>query len=327
MEQKIGRNLALELVRVTEAAALTAGRWMGRGQKNAADQAAVDAMRAVLNTIPMDGLVVIGEGAKDKAPMLYEGEHLGCAAEPKTDIAVDPIDGTRLLSQGMANSISTVAVAERGALFESPYIAYMDKIAVGSEAAEAIDINASVATNLENIAEALNKHVRDLAVVILDRPRHEELAEQVRAAGARIRFIMDGDVAGAVMAAIPGTGIDVLMGIGGAPEAVVAACAIRCIGGEMQCKLWPRNEEEWAAVKEHGIDVDRVLTATDLVHGDDVFFAATGITDGELLRGVQYFGDGATTQSLVMRSRSGTVRRVDAEHRTSKLDVLGVPVG
>jgi fructose-1,6-bisphosphatase II len=327
MEQKIGRNLALELVRVTEAAALTAGRWMGRGQKNAADQAAVDAMRAVLNTIPMDGLVVIGEGAKDKAPMLYEGEHLGCAAEPKTDIAVDPIDGTRLLSQGMANSISTVAVAERGALFESPYIAYMDKIAVGSEAAEAIDINAPVATNLENIAAALNRHVRDLAVVMLDRPRHEELAEQVRAAGARIRFIMDGDVAGAVMAAIPGTGIDVLMGIGGAPEAVVAACAIRCIGGEMQCKLWPRNEEEWAAVKEHGIDVDRVLTATDLVHGDDVFFAATGITDGELLRGVQYFGDGATTQSLVMRSRSGTVRRVDAEHRTSKLDVLGVPVG
>ena len=327
MEQRIGRNLALELVRVTEAAALTAGRWMGRGQKNAADQAAVDAMRAVLNTIPMDGLVVIGEGAKDKAPMLYEGEHLGCAVEPKTDIAVDPIDGTRLLSQGMANSISTVAVAERGALFESPYIAYMDKIAVGSEAAEAVDINASVATNLENIAEALDKDVRDLAVVMLDRPRHEELAEQVRAAGARIRFIMDGDVAGAVMAAIPGTGIDVLLGIGGAPEAVVAACAIRCIGGEMQCKLWPRNEEEWAAVKDHGIDVNRVLTATDLVHGDDVFFAATGITDGELLRGVQYFGDGATTQSLVMRSRSGTVRRVDAEHRMSKLDVLGVPVG
>jgi fructose-1,6-bisphosphatase II len=326
MEQRIGRNLALELVRVTEAAALTAGRWMGRGQKEAADQAAVDAMRMVLNTIPMDGLVVIGEGKKDKAPMLYEGERLGCADEPKTDIAVDPIDGTRLLSQGMANSISTVAVAERGALFESPHIAYMDKIAVGPEAAAAIDINASVRTNLENIALALNKDVGDLAVVMLDRPRHEELAEQVREAGARIRFIMDGDVAGAVMAAMPDTGIDVLMGIGGAPEAVVAACAIRCIGGQIQCKLWPRNEEEWAAVKARDIDVDRVLSAEDLVHGDDVFFAATGITDGELLRGVHYLSDGATTQSVVMRSRSGTIRRVDAEHRLNKLEDYGVPV-
>ena len=215
MEQEIGRNLALELVRVTEAAALTAGRWMGRGQKEAADQAAVDAMRMVLNTIPMDGVVVIGEGAKDKAPMLFEGEHLGCADEPKTDIAVDPIDGTRLLSQGMANSISTVAVSERGSMFESPYVAYMDKIAVGPEAADAVDINASVATNLENVARALSRDVRDLAVVMLDRPRHEQLAQQIREAGARIRFIMDGDVAGAVMAATPGTGIDVLMGIGG----------------------------------------------------------------------------------------------------------------
>jgi fructose-1,6-bisphosphatase II len=326
MEQQIGRNLALELVRVTEAAALTAGRWMGRGEKEAADQAAVDAMRLVLNTIQMDGVVVIGEGAKDKAPMLYEGERLGCADEPKTDIAVDPIDGTRLLAQGMANSISTVAVSERGSLFESPYIAYMEKIAVGPEAANAIDINATPETNLKNIAGALRKDVRDLTVVMLERPRHDELAGQVRAAGARIRFIMDGDVAGAVMAATPGTGIDVLMGIGGAPEAVVAACAIRCIGGAMQCKLWPRNDEEWAAVRTHGIDVARVLCAEDLVRGDDVFFAATGITDGELLRGVQYFGDGASTQSLVMRSRSGTVRRVDATHRPSKLDLYGVPV-
>jgi fructose-1,6-bisphosphatase II len=325
MEQEIGRNLALELVRVTEAAALTAGRWMGRGQKEAADQAAVDAMRMVLNTIRMDGVVVIGEGAKDKAPMLFEGEHLGCADEPKTDIAVDPIDGTRLLAQGMANSISTVAVSERGSMFESPFVAYMDKIAVGPEAADAIDINASVATNLENVARALSKDVRDLAVVMLDRPRHEKLAEQIREAGARIRFIMDGDVAGAVMAATPDTGIDVLMGIGGAPEAVVAACAIRCIGGDMQCKLWPRNDDELAAVDAHGIDVSRVLSATDLVRGDDVFFAATGITDGELLRGVHYFGGGATTQSVVMRSRFGTTRRIDAVHRPSKLDVYGVP--
>jgi fructose-1,6-bisphosphatase II len=326
MEHQLGRNLALELVRVTEAAALAAGRWMGRGQKEASDQAAVDAMRMVLNTIQMDGLVVIGEGAKDKAPMLYEGEHLGCADEPKTDIAVDPIDGTRLLSLGMPNSISTVAVAERGALFESPYIAYMDKIAVGPDAADAIDINASVAENLANIALATKRNVGDLTVVMLDRPRHEELAEQVREAGARIKFIMDGDVAGAVMAAMPDTGIDVLMGIGGAPEAVVAACAIRCIGGAMQCKLWPRNDEEWAAVQAHHIDVDAVHTDADLVKGDDVFFAATGITDGELLRGVHYYGEGATTQSLVMRSRSGTIRRVDAVHRPGKLSQLGLPV-
>lgn len=326
MEQTIGRNLALDLVRVTEAAALAAGRWMGRGQKEAADQAAVDAMRSVLNSMPMDGVVVIGEGAKDKAPMLYEGERLGCADEPKTDIAVDPIDGTRLLSQGMANSISTVSMAERGALFESPYVVYMEKIAVGPEAANVIDINAPVATNLKNIANALNKDVRDLAVVMLDRPRHAEMAEEVRAAGARIRFITDGDVAGAVMAAMPGTGIDVLLGIGGAPEGVVAACAIRCIGGQIQCKLWPRDDAERAAVAEHGIDVSRVLGAEDLVRGDDVFFAATGITDGELLKGVQYFGDGATTQSVVMRSRTGTVRRVDAVHRPSKLELYGIPV-
>jgi len=326
MEHQLGRNLALELVRVTEAAALAAGRWMGRGQKEASDQAAVDAMRMVLNTIQMDGLVVIGEGAKDKAPMLYEGEHLGCADEPKTDIAVDPIDGTRLLSLGMPNSISTVAVAERGALFESPYVAYMDKIAVGPDAADAIDINASVAENLTNIARATKRDVGDLTVVMLDRPRHDELAEHVREAGARIKFIMDGDVAGAVMAAMPDTGIDVLMGIGGGPEAVVAACAIRCIGGAMQCKLWPRNDEEWAAVRAHGIDVDAVHTDAELVKGDDVFFAATGITDGELLRGVHYYGEGATTQSLVMRSRSGTVRRVDAVHRPGKLSQLGLPV-
>ena len=319
MSETLGRNLALELVRVTEAAALTAARWMGRGDKEAADQAAVDAMRLVLGTIAMDGVVVIGEGQKDEAPMLYVGEQVGCASEPKVDIAVDPIDGTRLLSQGQPNSIATVAVAERGALFESPHVMYMEKIAVGPEAAGAIDINDSVEANLRRIATAKHREVPDLTVVILDRPRHETLIQEVRAAGARIKLITDGDVAGAVMTAMSNTGVDVLLGIGGAPEAVVAACALKCIGGDIQCKLWPRNDEEWQAVAEHQLDVAQVLTCAELVGGDNVFFAATGITDGELLKGVHYFGGGATTQSLVMRSRSGTVRKIDAVHRLSKL--------
>ncbi|MFT4038785.1 MAG: class II fructose-bisphosphatase [Thermomicrobiales bacterium] len=327
MDHHLDRSFALELVRVTEAAALQAGRFMGRGQKEAADQAAVDAMRRVLNTIPMDGLVVIGEGVKDKAPMLYEGEYVGSASEPKTDIAVDPIDGTRLLSQGMAGSIATLAVAERGTMYESPYVVYMDKIVVGAEGVGAVSIDASVETNLRNLAAQLNKDIGDVTVVMLDRPRHTELAEQIRATGARIRHIMDGDVAGAVMAATPESGIDILMGIGGAPEAVVSACAVRCIGGDIQCKLWARDEGERAAVANAGIDIDAVLTAHDLVGGDDVFFAATGITDGDFLRGVRYLGDGATTQSVVMRSRSGTVRKVDALHRLSKLDTFGSPVG
>lgn len=322
MERFINRSFALELVRVTEAAALQAGRWMGRGQKNLADKAAVDAMRMVLNTIPMDGVVVIGEGTKDQAPMLYEGELLGSASEPKTDIAVDPIDGTRLLSQGMAGSIATLAVSERGTMYESPYVVYMDKIVVGAEAAGSIDIDASVEDNIRGVAAKLNKSVNDVTVVLLDRPRHTEIAEQIRAAGARIRFIMDGDVAGAVMAATPGTGIDVLMGIGGAPEAVVAACALRCLGGEMQCKLWPRDDSERSNVLEAGIDINAVLNAEDLVGGDDVFFAATGITDGDFLKGVRYLGDGATTQSVVMRSRSGTVRWVEAQHPLSKLEAF-----
>jgi fructose-1,6-bisphosphatase II len=313
------RNLALELVRVTEAAALMAGRWMGRGDKEAADQAAVDAMRAMLDTVAMDGVVVIGEGEKDQAPMLYVGEEVGYADEPKVDIAVDPIDGTRLLAQGMPNSITTVAIAERGALLASPEVMYMQKIAVGPEAAGAIDIEDGVASNLERIAAAKGREVPDLTVVVLDRPRHEAIIREVREVGARIKLITDGDVAGAVMAAMPGTGIDVLIGVGGAPEAVIAACAIKCIGGDIQCKLWPRNDEEWAVVREKGIDVDRVLTCGDLVAGEHVFFAATGITDGELLKGVHYFGGGATTQSLVMRARSGTVRRIDATHRLSKL--------
>lgn len=327
MSEVLDRNLALELVRVTEAAALTAGRWMGRGDKEAADQAAVTAMREMFGTVAMDGVVVIGEGEKDEAPMLYVGERLGYADEPKVDIAVDPIDGTRLLAMGQPNSIATVAVAERGALFESSHVMYMDKIVVGPAAAGTIDIDDTVQNNLNRVAEALQREVPDLTVVILDRPRHEKLAQDVRDAGERIKFITDGDVAGALMTSMPDTGVDVLMGIGGAPEAVVAACALKSLGGDIQAKLWPRNDQERAKVRELGIDVKRVLRADDLAAGDNLFFAATGITDGELLRGVHYFGDGATTQSLVMRSRSGTVRKIDAVHRMSKLEIFGsVPI-
>ena len=319
MTETMDRNLALELVRVTEAAALMAGRWMGRGDKEAVDQAAVDAMRKVLDTIQMSGVVVIGEGQKDEAPMLYIGEEVGCADEPKVDIAVDPVDGTRLLAFGMPNSVTVLAVAERGTMYASPDIMYMDKIAVGPDAAGQIDINDSVASNLERVARAKGKEIGDLTVVILDRPRHEGLIREVREAGARIKMITDGDVAGAVMASMPGTGIDVMMGIGGAPEAVVAACALKCIGGDLQCKLWPRNDEERRIVTERKIDTEKVLQLDDLVSSDNVFFAATGITDGELLRGVHYAGSQATTQSIVMRSKSGTVRTVDATHQLSKL--------
>ena len=323
MERTIDRNLALELARVTEAAALMAAREMGRGDKIAADQAAVDAMRSVLNTIDMDGIVVIGEGAKDEAPMLFIGERVGTGREPAVDIAVDPIDGTRLLALGMPNAIAVVAVADRGTMLSSPDISYMRKIAVGAEAAGIVDINASTADNLGRIAKAKGRALTDLTVVVLDRPRHESLIQEIRATGARIRLIPDGDVAGAVMAATPGTGIDVLMGIGGAPEAVVAACAIKCVGGDIQCRRYPRNEAEQRIADEQGIDLDEVLGCDDLVASDNVFFAATGITDGELVRGVQYFGDGATTQSLVMRSRTGTIRRIEATHRLSKLRTLG----
>ena len=326
MERSIDRNLALELVRVTEAAALMAARWMGRGDKNAADQAAVDAMRRVLSTIEMDGIVVIGEGAKDEAPMLFVGEQVGHGGEPSVDIAVDPIDGTRLLSLGMPNAIAVVAVADRGTMLSSPDISYMNKIAVGAEAAGAIDIRDSVAENLGRIAGAKRRAINDLTVVVLDRPRHEQLIDEIRQAGARIKLIPDGDVAGAVMAATPGTGVDALFGIGGAPEAVVAACAIKCIGGNIQCIRYPRNEAERQLAEEQGISLTEVLHCDDLVSSDNVFFAATGITDGELVRGVQYFGDGATTQSLVMRSRTGTIRRIDATHRLGKLRQLrGLP--
>jgi len=318
----ISRNISMELARCTEAAALMAGRWMGRGDKEAADQAAVDAMRQVLNTIDMDGLVVIGEGEKDEAPMLYAGERLGRASEPKVDIAVDPIDGTRLLALGMPNSICVIAVAERGAFYGWQHISYMEKIAVGPGACGAIDITKPVAENLASIAEAKNEDIDDLTVVVLDRPRHEGIIRDVREAGARIKLITDGDVAGALMAAMHNTGIDVLMGVGGSPEAVIAAAALKCAGGDMQCRLWPRNDDERRLAEKHNIDLTRIFRIDDLVGGDDVFFAATGITDGELLEGVKYFRDGASTHSLVMRAVSGTVRYIHSTHQISKLRTL-----
>jgi fructose-1,6-bisphosphatase II len=315
----IDRNLALELARVTEAAAMLSARWMGRGDKIAADQAAVDGMRHVLGTLEMDGIVVIGEGEKDDAPMLYVGEQVGHPTGPKVDIAVDPIDGTRLLSLGMPNSISVVAIADRGTLFASPDIMYMEKIATGAQAADAIDITDDVETNLRRVAKAKHRDVKDLTVIILDRPRHEELIKEVRTAGARIKLITDGDVAGALMTAIDGTGIDVLMGIGGAPEAVIAACALKCAGGSIQTRLWPRNDDEKRVAAEKKIDTTRVLRLDDLASGENNFFSATGITDGELLRGVHFFGKTATTDTLVMRSKSGTVRRISATHQLEKL--------
>jgi fructose-1,6-bisphosphatase II len=318
----ITRNLSLELVRVTEAAALMAGRWMGRGDKEAADGAAVDAMRQVLDTIEMQGIVVIGEGQKDEAPMLYTGEEVGTGEGAQVDIAVDPVEGTRLVAQGMPSSIVIMAVAERGSLYGWQDIAYMEKIAVGPEAAGVINLDAPVAVNLQRIAEAKGVQVSDLTVVILDRPRHEQLIKEVRDAGARMKLIIDGDVAGGLLAAMPGTGIDVLMGIGGSPEAVITACALKCVGGDMQTRLWPRNDEERRIVEKLGLDTAKVWGINDLVKSEDVFFVATGITDGELLRGVHYFADGATTHSLVMRERSGTVRYVESSHRLSKLREL-----
>ncbi len=313
------RNIAMELVRVTEAAALASARWMGRGNKEGSDQAAVDAMRLVLNTIQMDGVIVIGEGEKDEAPMLYNGERLGTGEPPLVDIAVDPIDGTRLLSLGRPGSLSVVALSERGTMYAPGKIVYMDKIAVGPEAKGAIDINAPVADNLRAIARAKGKDMDDLTVVVLDRPRHEKLIADIRACGARIKLITDGDISGGLMAAIEDTGLDVLMGVGGSPEAVITACALKCIGGDMQCKLWPRNDDERRWALENGRELDKVLTIDDLVAGNNIFFAATGITDGELLKGVRYFGHGAKTYSLSMRSKSGTVRYIEATHRWDKL--------
>jgi len=313
------RNLAMELVRVTEAAALAAARWMGRGDKEGADGAAVDAMRIVLSTVSMDGIVVIGEGEKDEAPMLYNGELIGDGSPPQTDIAVDPIDGTTLTALGRGNAIAVIAVAERGTMFNPGPCVYMEKIATGPKAAGAIDVEASPTENLKAVADAVGKDVTELTAVILDRPRHEELIGEVRQAGARIRLIPDGDVAGAISTAWPESGADVLFGIGGTPEGVITAAALKAMGGAMQGKLWPRNDDERATAIAEGYDLDKVLDLDDLVASDNCFFAATGITDGELLQGVHYGDQGATTQSLVMRSQSGTVRMMTAHHRLKKL--------
>ena len=317
-EAILQRNLALEIVRVTEAAAIAGARWMGRGDKEAADQAAVDAMRYALASVDMDGTVIIGEGEKDEAPMLYIGEKIGNGVLPRTDVAVDPIDGTRLTSLGLANAISVVAVSEAGSMYFPPKIVYMEKIAVGQEAAGVIDIEAPPAENLRRIARAQNCEIADLTVVVLDRERHKTLITQIREAGARIKLIPDGDVAGAITCFMHDrTGLDVMMGIGGSPEAVLAAAAAKCLGGQMECKLWPRSDEEKRAALDAGLpeaDLKRVFTSDDLIRSNDVFFAATGLTDGEMLRGVHFFGKGATTNSIVMRSRTGTVRRLEVDH-------------
>jgi fructose-1,6-bisphosphatase II len=316
------RNLALELVRVTESAATFASRWIGRGDKNSADQAAVDAMRLMLDTVSMRGVVVIGEGEKDEAPMLFNGEAVGDGDGPEVDVAVDPLEGTRLTALGMPNAISVIAVAERGTMFFPGAALYMDKIAVGPEAADAIDITASPGENLERVAAAKDVEVNDLTVVVLERDRHDELIAELREAGARVNLIRDGDVAPAIAAAQVGTGVDLLMGIGGTPEGVISAAAIKCLGGAMQGKLWPRSDHERRRLLEAGYDIDRVLTADDLVRGEDVFVAATGVTSGALLRGVRIVGDRVETDSLVMRSRSGTFRRITASHPLSKIQSL-----
>jgi fructose-1,6-bisphosphatase II len=316
------RNLALELVRVTESAATFASRWIGRGDKIAADQAAVDAMRLMLDTVSMRGVVVIGEGEKDEAPMLFNGEAVGDGTGAEVDVAVDPLEGTRLTALGMPNAISVIAVAERGTLFFPGAALYMDKIAVGSAGADAIDIDATPTENLERVAEAKRVDVNDLTVVVLDRPRHEALIAELRDAGARVNLILDGDVAPAIAAAQRGTGVDLLMGIGGTPEGVISAAAIKCLGGAMQGKLWPRNDDERQSLLDDGFDIDRALTSDDLVQGDDVFVAATGVTSGALLRGVRVVGDHVETESIVMRSRSGTVRRIVATHPLTKIQSL-----
>jgi fructose-1,6-bisphosphatase II len=323
MSEEMQRNLALELVRVTEAAALAAGRWLGRGDKNNSDKAAVDAMRRTLARIDMDGVVVIGEGEKDEAPMLYIGEEIGNGRPPRVDIAVDPIDGTRLLALGMPGAIAVVALAGRGAMYGAPPgVFYMSKIAVGRQAKGSVDIRASVAGNIKSVSRKLGRDEGDVTVMVLDRPRHEQMINEIRATGARVRLIPDGDVAGAITAAEEGTGVDILMGIGGAPEAVIAACALKAIGGDMQCRLYFRNDDERRNAIAADVDPDAVLTINDLVKSDDVFFAATGITDGELLRGVRYHADSATTESVVMRSRSGTIRYIRGIHHGTKLSQI-----
>ncbi len=320
MPEKIDRNLSLELVRVTEAAAMAAAQLMGRGDKNAADGAAVQAMRVALSSVGMDGTVVIGEGEKDEAPMLYIGEKIGTGEPPKVDIAVDPIDGTRLLSLGLPNAISVVSLAEEGSLYNAPPgIYYMNKIAVGPAAKDAIDINKPTEWNIRSVARAKKIEVSEVTVVILERPRHEQLIKEVREAGARIKLITDGDVAGSIMTALEDTGVDMLMGIGGAPEAVLSACALKCIGGDMQCKLYARNHEELQVALAAGADMNQVFGLDDLARSENIFVSLTGITNGELVDGVKYYEHGVETHSLVMRSKSGTVRDIRARHRLDKL--------
>jgi fructose-1,6-bisphosphatase II len=309
----------LELVRVTEAAAMAAGRWVGRGDKIGGDGAAVDAMRKLIGTVSMNGVVVIGEGEKDQAPMLYNGEQVGNGDGPDCDVAVDPIDGTTLMAKGMPNAIAVLAATERGAMFDPSAVFYMEKLAVGPESADVVDLTVPVAENIRRVARAKHSDVSDVTVCILDRPRHEQLIRDVREAGARIQFISDGDVAGAISAARPDTGVDMLVGIGGTPEGIIAACALKCMGGMIQARLWPKDDDERRKALDAGHDLTRVLHTEDLVRGDNAFFCATGITDGDLLRGVRYRAGGCTTQSIVMRSKSGTVRMIDGFHRLTKL--------
>ncbi len=315
------RNLALELVRVTEAAAMAAGRWVGRGDKNGADGVAVNAMRVMISSIGMRGTVVIGEGEKDNAPMLYNGEEVGDGTGPECDVAVDPIDGTTLTAKGMTNAVSVLAVAPRGTMYDPSAVFYMEKLVTGPEAADVVDIRLPVAENIRLVAKAKGSRAEDVTVVLLDRPRHAQMVDEIRATGAMIKFISDGDVAGAIMAARPETGIDLLMGIGGTPEGIITACAMKCLGGTIQGRLWPQDDAERQRALDAGLelDPDHVLTTDELVTGDDCFFVATGITDGELMRGVRYRAGGATTHSLVMRSRSGTIRSITSEHRLEKL--------
>jgi len=313
------RNLALELVRVTEAAAMAAGRWVGKGDKNGADGVAVNAMRVLISTVGMRGTVVIGEGEKDNAPMLFNGEEVGDGQGPPCDVAVDPIDGTTLAAKGMANAISVLAVSPRGSMYDPSAVFYMEKLVTGPEAAGVVDIRYPAAENIHQVAKAKGTKPEDVTVVVLDRPRHQELVDEIRETGARIKFITDGDVAGAIMAAREGTGVDLLLGVGGTPEGIIAACAMKCLDGTIQGRLWPNDDEEKERAVDAGHDLDRVLYTPDLVSGDDCFFVATGITDGELMQGVRYRAGGASTHSLVMRSRSGTIRSIKSEHKLSKL--------
>jgi fructose-1,6-bisphosphatase II len=322
--QDLDKNLALDLVRVTEAAAMSAGRWVGRGDKEGGDGAAVDAMRKLINSISMRGVVVIGEGEKDNAPMLYNGEQVGDGTGPEVDVAVDPIDGTTLMSKGMPNALAVLAVAERGAMFDPSAVFYMDKLAVGPDCAGVIDIEAGVQENLRRIAAVKKSSISDVTVCILDRPRHAKLIEEVRQTGARIQFISDGDIAGAISAAREGSDVDVLMGVGGTPEGITAACALRCMGGAIQAKLWPKDEAERQKAIDAGHDLNRVLSTEDLVRGENIFFVATGITSGDLLRGVRYRAGTAYTQSLVMRSKSGTIRVIDSYHPLEKIGLYSV---